>query len=299
MIISRVELTVALALLFTGCATPGTPPSNATPQQAAWAAQCSDDSGWDDPGPPFRVYGNTYYVGTCGIASILVTGDQGNILIDSGTEKGADLVAANIRALGFDPSDVKVLLMTHEHGDHIGSMARLQQLTGARLLASPPAAEALASGKATRDDPQFAIDPGFVPARVDGQVHDGVPVTLGNLSLTPLQTPGHTPGATSWQWRSCEGNVCRTIVYADSLSPVSADSYKFSDHPAYLADFRRSIARLAQLDCDILLSPHPSASAMHDRLAKGALADPAACQAYAAGRTRQLDERLAKEAGGK
>jgi metallo-beta-lactamase class B len=288
----------AIALLFTACATPAARHPDAATQQATWAAQCADDSGWDDPGPPFKVFGNTYYVGTCGIGSILVTGDSGHVLIDSGTGKGADLIAANIRALGFDPRDVEVLLMTHEHGDHIGGMARLQQLTGARLLASPPAAEALASGKATKDDPQFAIDPGFVPARVDGQVHDGAPVTLGNISLTPVRTPGHTPGATSWQWRSCEGAECRTIVYADSLSPVSADSYKFSEHPAYLADFRRSLARLAQLDCDILLTPHPSASAMHDRLAKGALEDKAACKAYAADRGKQLDERIAKETGG-
>lgn len=290
--------TFAMALLLAGCAAPAAQHSNAVTQQAAWAAQCTDDSGWDDPGPPFKVYGNTYYVGTCGIGSILITGDQGDILIDSGTEKGADLIAANIRALGFDPADVKVLLMTHEHGDHIGGMAKLQQLTGARLFASPPAAEALASGKATKDDPQFAVDPGFVPARVDGQVEDGPPIALGNLSLTPVRTPGHTPGATSWQWRSCEGSACHTIVYADSLSPVSADSYRFSDHPAYLADFRRSLTRLAQLDCDLLLSPHPSASAMRERLARAELADPAGCKAYAADRTRLLDERLAKEAGG-
>lgn len=288
----------AVAALLAGCAAPAAQEPDATTQQGAWAAQCSDDSGWDDPGPPFKVYGNTYYVGTCGIAAILVTGDKGDVLIDSGTEKGAAVVEANIRALGFDPANVKVLLMTHEHHDHVGGMARLQHVTGAKLLASPRAARAMASGKASEDDPQFAIDGGFAPVRVDGDVRDGVPVTLGHLSLTPVATPGHTPGATSWQWRSCEGTACRTIVYADSLSPVSSDSYKFSEHAAYLADFRRSLARLAQLDCDILLSPHPAASAMDERLAKDALVDPTACKAYAADRTRQLDARLAKEAGG-
>lgn len=289
---------LAIALLLTACTTPTAEQSNAAPQQTAWAAQCADDAGWDDPGPPFQVFGNTYYVGTCGIGSILITAEDGHVLIDSGTDKGADIIAANIRALGFDPADVEVLLMTHEHGDHIGGMARLQQVTGARLLASPPAAQALTSGKATKDDPQFVSDPGFQPARVDGQVHDGAPVTLGSLSLTPVQTPGHTPGATSWQWRSCEGTDCRIIVYADSLSPVSADSYRFSDHAVYLDDFRRSLARLTQLDCDILLTPHPSASAMRERLAKGALEDGAGCKAYAADRGRLLDERLAREAGG-
>jgi metallo-beta-lactamase class B len=291
-----------VGLALGGCTTPVASQAQGTSQQTAWAAQCADDSGWDDPGPPFQVYGNTYYVGTCGIAALLVTGDQGHILIDTGTEKGADVVLANIRALGFDPADVKVLLMTHEHGDHVGGMAKMQQATGARLLVSPAAAETMRSGHVSREDPQLAIDQGMAPARVDGAVHDGMPVTLGTLSLTPMESPGHTPGATSWQWRSCAsqsgGTACRTIVYADSLSPVSAGDYRFTDHAPYLANFRRSLSRLAQMECDLVITPHPSASGMRDRLLKGGLADPAGCREYAASRTKMLDERLAKEAGG-
>ena len=90
-----------------------------------------------------------------------------------------------------------------------------------------------------------------------------------------------------------------TIVYADSLTPVSSDGYRFSDHPEYLAAFRASIAKIASLKCDILLTPHPSASGMRDRLLKGSLVHPQACQAYAARLSKQLDERLAKEADGK
>jgi metallo-beta-lactamase class B len=286
----------AAALLLAGCATPAAPQPSAAAQQA-WAAQCADESGWDDPGPPFQVYGNTYYVGTCGIAAILITGDAGHILIDTGTDKGAGLVQANIRALGFDPADVNILLMTHEHGDHVGGMATMQRATGARLLVSPHAAGAMRTGKASANDPQFKLDQGMAPARVDGDVHDGVPVTLGTLSIMPLETPGHTPGATSWQWRACEGDACKTIVYADSLSAISDDAYRYTDHSAYVANFRRGLARLAQMDCDLLITPHPSASGMRDRLLAGGLTDPAACKAYADSRTKMLDERLAKEAG--
>ena len=98
---------------------------------------------------------------------------------------------------------------------------------------------------------------------------------------------------------SCDGGVCRSIVYADSLSPVSRDDYRFSDHPAYLAAYRQSIARIAALDCDILLTPHPSASGMLERFAAKSMEDPNACRAYSARLTRQLDERLAKEKAGK
>jgi len=113
-------------------------------------------------------------------------------------------------------------------------------------------------------------------------------------------TPGHTPGAVTWHWGSCDGGVCRQIVYADSLTPISSDSYRFSDHPAYLAAYRRSIAKVAALDCDILLTPHPSASDLVKRFGAGKpLLDPDGCRKYAAGLSKQLDERLAKEAAAK
>jgi metallo-beta-lactamase class B len=118
--------------------------------------------------------------------------------------------------------------------------------------------------------------------------------------VTAMTTPGHTPGALSWRWVSCDGGVCPTVVYADSLSPVSRDNHRFSDHPDYLAAYRASIAKIAASPCDILVTPHPSASNMRDRLALGKpLLDPDACRDYAAGLTKQLDERLAREAGRK
>jgi metallo-beta-lactamase class B len=130
-------------------------------------------------------------------------------------------------------------------------------------------------------------------------IEDGGTVRLGNLMLTAVATPGHTPGALSWHWVSCGGGVCRSIVYADSLTPVSRDDYRFSDHAQYLAAYRASIARVAAMDCDILLTPHPSASDMVRRLAHAKVDDPGACRDYAASLTKQLDERLAKEAAGK
>ena len=127
-------------------------------------------------------------------------------------------------------------------------------------------------------------------------IGDKEEVRLGNLMLTAMTTPGHTPGALSWRWVSCDGGVCRTIVYADSLSPVSGPKYRFSDHPAYVAAYRASIAKMAASPCEILLTPHPSASHMRERLAHGKpLLDPSACKDYAADLTAKLDERLAKE----
>ena len=262
-----------------------------------WAAACKDWDEWDKPAPPVRIHGNSYLVGTCGISSILIAGEEGHVLIDGGTEQGAELIADNIRQLGFRLGDIKYLLISHEHHDHVGGIARLQQLTGATLVASAPAAKALQIGVVGSDDPQSGLDNPYRAANVGRVIGDGGDVLLGNIRLFAMTTPGHTPGATSWRWESCDGGVCRTMVYADSLSPVSRDNYKFSDHPDYLAAFRASIAKIAASPCEILLTPHPSASAMRDRMiGKQPLFDTEGCRNYAAKLTKNLDERLAKEA---
>lgn len=266
----------------------------------AFDAACAGSDDWEKPAPPVRIFGNTYFVGTCGISSILVTDPEGDILIDGGTEADAELIADNIRRLGFRLTDVKYLLNTHEHFDHVGGIARLQQLTGAQLLASPAAAGVLRSGVPGADDPQAGSLKSFPPAQVDRTIRDGEMIRIGNTVLSAVATPGHTPGALTWHWGSCNGGVCRQIVYADSLTPVSSDKYRFSDHPAYVQAFRASIAKVAALDCDILITPHLSASNMAERFAlRAPLEKRDACRDYAAARTKQLDDRLAKEAAAK
>ena len=261
-----------------------------------WAGRCDGSDDFNKPAPPVRIHGNTYLVGTCGISSILIVGDTGDILIDGGTEQDADRIADNITALGFRIQDIRYILTSHEHFDHVGGIARLQRLSGATLITSAAAAKVISSGMPASDDPQFGLAKSFPAAEVGRIIADGGEVRLGNLMVTAMATPGHTPGALSWRWVSCDGGVCRTIVYADSLSPVSNDRYRFSDHPATVAAFRASIAKIAASPCEILLTPHPSASGMPHRLALGQpLFDPQACKTYAQGITRDLDSRLAKE----
>lgn len=265
-----------------------------------WASQCKDFDDWDKAGPPVRIHGNSFYVGTCGISAILITGDEGHILIDSGTEAGADIIARNISRLGFRLGDVRYLLASHEHFDHVGGISALQQQSKASLLASPRAAPVLSTGRADKEDPQSGMHKPFTAANVDGQLRDGQRIRLGNLMVEAIATPGHTPGAMSYRWTSCDGGVCRTIVYADSLTPVSRDNYRFSDHRDYLKAYRESLAKIAASQCDIVLSPHPSSSKLRDRFARGErLLDPDGCKTYAAALSKQLDDRLAKEAAAK
>ena len=272
---------------------PRAPIENAGPR---WAVECEGATDPNKPAPPVRIHANSYLVGTCGYSSILIVGDQGNMLIDAGAEQDAAFIADNIRALGYRVRDIRFILTSHEHFDHVGGIAKLQRLSGATLITSLAAAGVLSSGTPSADDPQFGVVKSFPPAAVGRRVRDGEEVRLGNLMLTAIATPGHTPGALSWRWVSCDGGVCRTIVYADSLTAVSGPNYRFSDHSAYVAAFRSSIAKIAASPCDILLTPHPSASDMPHRLALGKpLFDENGCKAYALQRLRELDERLAKE----
>ena len=262
------------------------------------AAACAGHDGWSDPAPPAQIHGRTWYVGTCGITVVLIETSAGLVLIDAGPEDAAPLVLANIRALGFDPQRVKWLLSTHEHFDHAGGFAALQAATGAKLAVGPFAAQALRSGVAYADDPQAELLKKYPmkPARVDRVLRDGGTLVVGGTHFTAHATPTHSPGSTSWTWPSCERGKCLTIADADSVNTISADSYRFSDHPERAKTARAGLNVVAALPCDVIVTPHPSASNLFDRLSGQApLIDPNACRAYAqAGRDR-LAKRLASE----
>lgn len=290
---------IAGALLVSGCVSNNPSASGPVPPTTIsdFAAQCEAWDEWDKPAPPFHIYGSTFYVGTCGISAILITGPDGHILLDSGTDAGAQVVLDNIATLGFDPDDVTYLLHSHEHFDHTGGHARIVEASGAAVIASRKSAEVLRTGISHRQDPQFGMHDAMAPVAVAREVSSGDRIETAAATLIAHETPGHSPGALSWSWEECAPNDgCKVIVYADSLSPVSADSYRFSANPNYLAAYREGLERLAALECDILLTPHPSHSKMVERAGTGSFTGGVTCADYAAGKTRDLDARLGKEA---
>ncbi len=120
---------------------------------AFFLRQCAD---WNKPHQPFRIYGNTYCVGTHGLSSILITSEAGHILIDGALPESAPLIVADIRSLGFHIEDVKFIVNSHAHFDHAGSIAELhRRLSGARVAASQWTADVINKGGAPRGDPQF------------------------------------------------------------------------------------------------------------------------------------------------
>lgn len=286
-------MSLTLILLAATAATPPAPPARS--DAVALARSCEDKDGFSDPAPPARVFGNVWYVGTCGVTVLLITGPQGHILVDAGVEDAVPQVLANVRKLGFNPKDIGLIVSSHEHFDHVGGLAALQKATGARVVATAEAAKVIRSGKISPADPQAQEIHGSPPARVDFILKTGDVFSVGPLKITAFTTPGHTEGSTSWHWKSCEGNDCRTITYVDSLTALPLGTYRFADHPERVAMFRKTFAQVEALECGILLTPHPSASAMFERMSGAApLASPDACRSLVAGARDRLEKALAK-----
>jgi metallo-beta-lactamase class B len=258
---------------------------------------------WRQPQVPERIYGNTWYVGSRGLSAILITSPKGHVLIDGTLAGNAPMIEANIRALGFRLRDVKLILNTHAHGDHAGAIAALARDSGAEVVARSAQARALREGGEDVDDPQHGDAPLFPAVKTVRVIGDEETVRVGPLAIQPHATPGHTPGSTSWSWTSCEGTRCRAMVYADSLTLLAAGNYRYTDpaHPERLGDFRRALAMLSALPCDILMTPHPEASDLLKRLAsrdagnRDALRDPQACKAYARLGEQSMQQRVAAE----
>ena len=268
---------------------------------------CDACEGWNRAQEPFRLFGNTYYVGVGGLSALLVVSDEGYILLDGALPQSAAQIDESIRKLGFRTEDIRLILNSHAHFDHAGGIAALQRASGATVAASAAGAKALRRGRASDDDPQaaFGDSDAFPPVSEIRVIEDGETLSVGGQRITVHFTPGHTPGGTSWSWRSCEGARCLDIVYADSLSAVSAPGFRFTGdatRAGLVPTFRASIATVAGLPCDILVSTHPSFSNLFEKLREReqgidpeALVDESACRDYAAGASETLDERIEKE----
>lgn len=275
-------------------------PRQLEPDEAFICDRCDE---WNRPQEPFRIFGNTWYVGTDGLSSILIETDDGLILIDGGLPQSATLIAASIRKLGFDPLNIRAILLSHAHFDHAGGIAALQRYTGAAVYSSAAALETLSSGALQPDDPQFSEgddSASFPPVKRVAVLEDGGSVTIGGVVVIAVHTPGHTPGGMSWQWEACALGTCNQVVYADSLTAVSAPGYHYSDGPA-AHQLIESAGKISELDCDILLSPHPFFFGMQDKLERLDAGNPfvnnVACMIYAETALGWIEQRLHSERG--
>ena len=252
---------------------------------------------WLAPAKPEKILGNSYLVGFGGMSVVLIDTGAGLVLVDGALPQAAPAILANVRALGFDPKDIKFILSTEPHFDHAGGIAALARDTGAAVVASARGAEGLTSGRHAADDPQLAYGGSWpavtTPVRV---MAGGEVLRLGKTAITAHATPGHTIGSMSWSWQACadesDGKTCKTIVFASSLNPVSADDYRFTSAAGapFVAAFAQSWRTMEALPCDILIAAHP------DNGGEGRYnTAPGACRAYVQRSRNALTKRLAEE----
>ena len=299
--------TSALIILVLASVFPAQGGSTVRPVRPDPPVKCDDCEEWNAPHDPFRVFGNTYYVGVAGLSAVLIASDTGLILLDGALPQSAPRIDANVRALGFKTENIRLILNSHAHYDHGGGIAALQRASGATVAASAPGARALEQGYPTPDDPQYESSRKLpvAPVKSVRVVKDGEVLRVGELAVTAHLTPGHTPGSTTWTWRSCEGTRCLDIVYADSLNAVSDDGFRFTgdgQRASLVPSFERSITTVEQLPCDVLIAVHPMFSDLDGKLAKrkaqpdtNPFIDGKECRSYAGAARKRLAQRVAEE----
>jgi metallo-beta-lactamase class B len=237
----------------------------------------------DEPFPAHRVIGNVYYVGSKALATYLITTPEGHILINSGFEETVPLIRVAVESLGFKFRDVKILLASHAHSDHVAGHALLKELTGAKVYVMRGDEGVIGSG----GEGQYLYkESHWKPCAVDRVLKDGEEVKLGGETLVARRTPGHTRGCTTWTWRVGEGDKTFDVVVIGS--PNVNPGYRLAnnrDYPEIAEDFAKTFAILKSLPCDVFLGAHGDYYGMlakYERLPSDnrAFVDPDGYRAY-------------------
>ena len=232
-------------------AAPRIPTESLPPILLPWEADVHTKEVDNLPYPAHRVVGNVYYVGTAGYASFLITSDQGHILINPNFDDSVPLVQKSVEQLGFRFQDIKIILISHAHGDHCAGTARAKEFTGAQVMVMDRDVEVMENGgpKGTRV--------AFPPVKVSRILHDMDEVSLGGNRLVAHLTPGHTKGNTTYTMHAQEGGKSYNVVILGSAGVNDAHQlFDYKAYPDMLPDFVRTFELLKSLPCDIFLASH-------------------------------------------
>ena len=208
--------------------------------------------------PPHKVIGNIYYVGTETLAAFLVTTPQGHILVNTMYERTVPVIQKSVEQLGFKFTDIKIVVGSHAHADHMEGDALVKQLTGAQVMAMEQDVAALQ-----------AIQPGGKAHPIDKVLHDGDQVTLGGTTLVAHLTPGHTKGCTTWTMKAQEDGRSYDVVIIGSMGVnPGMRLVNNPNNPAIADEYVQGFKTLRSLPCDVPLGSHPAMYNMVSKQAK-------------------------------
>lgn len=254
---------------------------------------------WHEPFPAHKVVGNVYYVGSKDLATFLITTPAGHILINSGFERTVPLIQRSVESLGFKITDVKILLASHAHSDHVAGHALLQKITGAKVYVMRGDDQVIASGG--KGQYLYTTDR-WEPCKVDRVLKDRDEVKLGGVCLVARSTPGHTRGCTTWTWRVEDGGKVHDIVVIGS--PNVNPGFQLvgnQDYPEIADDFAKTFETLKSLPCDVFLGAHGGyydMTARYDLLTSGrpnAFVNPDGYKKYVAEKEQAFRRTLAEQ----
>ena len=264
-----------------------------------FAATLCAQSDWDEPFPPHRIADNLYYVGSKGLATYLITTGKGHILINSSFERTVPIIRSNVEKLGFNFTDIKILLASHAHSDHVEGHALIQELTGARVEVMVGDDKVITGGGRG----QYLYHQIWRPCKVDRILKDGDTVALGGATLTARHTPGHTRGCTTWIMQSTDAGKPLNVVIIGS--PNVNPGYQLVNNTAYpeiADDYAKTFRLLKALPCDIFLGAHGNYYGMEAKVARlgkepktNPFVDPEGYQAYVTNREDAYRETLQKQ----
>ena len=220
----------------------------------------------DGPYPAHKVVDNIYYVGSNDLAIYLVTTPEGHMLINTGFDETVPLIQASVRSLGFKMTDIKIILASHAHADHVAGHARAREVSGAKVFVMTGDEKVIAGGGKGQ---YLYTDSRWRPCPVDKVLKDGEKVTLGGTTLVARHTPGHTPGCTTWTAKVTDGKGKKLVVVVGS--PNVNPGYQLVKNKAYpkiAKDFARTFKVLNSLKCDYFLGAHGNYYGMHAKYPK-------------------------------
>jgi metallo-beta-lactamase class B len=254
---------------------------------------------WNEPFPPFRVIGNIYYVGPAGVTSFAIKTSKGIILLDGGLPETAPQILANLKKLGMDPKDVKILLNSHAHFDHAGGLAELKRTTGAKLYVSVGDKRLVEEGG--HNDFGFGDSMLFPKAKVDHTIGPGEEIRLGETVMTATTMSGHTKGCTTWSTRVREGRAEYNVVWICSLSVPGYKLVNNSRYPDIVEDYEHSFGIAKRMRADVFLAAHGEFFDQQGRYARlqagdeKAFVDLTALRKYVAEAEEAFNKELAKQ----
>ena len=231
---------------------------------------------WSKPYPSFQIAGNLYYVGTYDLACYLIVTPKGNILINTGLVSSAPGIKKSIESLGFRLADTKILLNTQAHYDHMGAMAAIKKMTGAKLLMDVGDATMAADGG--RSDYALKGDVSvYEPVKVDRVLHNGDTVKLGGMQLVMLHHPGHTKGSCSYLFNVKDKKRQYRVLIANMPTIITDESFsKISKYPNIAKDYAYTLNAMKHLSFDIWLASHAGQFDLINKHKPGSIYNPAA-----------------------